>query len=283
MNLSDSFVHQIAAAALAEDLGTGDITSEMLIPPEATGQARIVAKEPGVLAGLALAAKVFECVDPELRFETLLVDGDRIAAGQWVARIAGPARGILAGERVALNFLQRLSGVASLTAEFVKRIEGTGACILDTRKTTPGLRALEKYAVHCGGGTNHRFGLYDAFLLKDNHRALLAALGAPLGPAVRRAREGLPAGTVIEVEIDTLAQLDEVIEAAADIVLLDNMSPEDMRAAVDRIGGRMRTEASGGIALDNVRAAAEAGVDFISIGALTHSAPALDLSLELFE
>ncbi len=256
---------------LAEDVGAGDVTSEAVIDEDAVCAARIVVKEPGVVCGLEVAAAVFEALGA--RLEPLAADGDRVEPGE-VARVEGPAGGVLSAERLALNLLGRLSGIATLTRRYVDAIEGTDATILDTRKTTPGLRELEKQAVRCGGGTNHRLGLHDGVLIKDNHLRLVASIGQ----AVARARTtGLP----VEVECDTLDQVAEALEAGADRVLLDNMSTDQLRAAVALVDGRAETEASGGITLENVRSVAETGVDFISVGALTHSARALDVSLEV--
>lgn len=266
--------------ALSEDLGRGDVTSDNLVPAHLMAEAHLVAKADGVVAGLPVARLAFQLTEPRATFEPLVDDGARITAGQEIARIAGPARGILSAERVALNFLQRLSGTATLAARFVAAVEGTGARIVDTRKTTPGLRLLEKYAVRCGGASNHRYDLGAAVMLKDNHLAALDAAGIPLAEAIREARESISPTIMIEVEIDRLDQLDEVLEAAPELILLDNMTPAELATAVQRIGGRARTEASGGITLATVREVAEAGVDLISVGALTHSAPALDLSLD---
>lgn len=270
----------IVEQALAEDLGRGDITTESLVPADLRAEAQIIAREPGIIAGLPVARLAFELTEPLLEFTTLVDDGSKVEAGQVVARIEGPARGILSAERVALNFLQRLSGTASLAARYVEAVEGTGARIVDTRKTTPGLRLLEKYAVRCGGASNHRYDLAAAVMAKDNHLAALAAAGIPLAQAVREARARISPTIMIEVEIDRLDQLDEVLEAEPELILLDNMPPAEMAEAVRRIGGRALSEASGGITLERVREVAEAGVDLISIGALTHSAPALDLSLD---
>jgi nicotinate-nucleotide pyrophosphorylase (carboxylating) len=262
--------------ALAEDVGAGDRTAEATVPADARARARIEQKQPGVIAGLDVARAVFEQVEPELRFEALTEEGVWREGGP-VAEIEGPARGIVTGERVALNFLQRLSGVATATARFVQAVEGTSARILDTRKTTPGLRELEKAAVAAGGGTNHRIGLYDAILVKENH----AALAGGVGEATRRALEAADDGTPVEVECATLGEVDEALEAGVSRILLDNMSPAELREAVERVAGRAELEASGGVTLDTVRAVAESGVDYVSVGALTHSAPALDLSLLL--
>jgi nicotinate-nucleotide pyrophosphorylase (carboxylating) len=256
---------------LAEDIGDGDLTSLAVIDEDASCTARVLVKEAGVVCGLEVAAEVFDRVD--VRLEPIVADGDEVVPGP-VARVAGPARGVFAGERMALNVLGRLSGIATLTRRYVDAVEGTGAVILDTRKTTPGLRALEKHAVVCGGGQNHRLGLYDGILIKDNHLRLAASLTEAVG----RAKE---AGVPVQVECDTLAQVREALEAGADSILLDNMPVPELREAVGLSRGRAQLEASGGVTLQTVRAVAETGVDFISVGALTHSARALDVSLEV--
>ena len=264
-------------AALAEDLGEGDLTTRAVVPAGARARGRIVQKAPGVAAGLDVARAVFERVDPALRFsEEERAAGER-APGS-LALVEGDAASILAGERVALNFLGRLSGVATLTARYVEAVEGTGVRILDTRKTTPGMRALEKEAVRAGGGTSHRSGLYDAILVKENH----ALLAGGVGEAARLAMERAPAGVTVEVECTTLAEVEGALDAGVPRLLLDNMAPAELRAAVELVAGRAELEASGGITLENVREVADTGVDYISVGALTHSAPALDVSL-LFE
>jgi len=270
----------IVEQALAEDLGRGDVTTESLVPADLMAEARIIAKVDGVIAGVPVARLAFELTEPRVVFEPLVGDGTHVRAGQAIARLYGPARGILSAERVALNFLQRLSGTATLAARYVQAVAGTGARIVDTRKTTPGLRLLEKYAVRCGGASNHRYDLGAAVMAKDNHLAALAAAGIPLPEAIRRARASISPTTMIEIEVDRLDQLDEVLEAGPDLILLDNMSPAELAAAVRKIGGRALTEASGGITLATVREVAETGVDLISVGALTHSAPALDISLD---
>ncbi len=262
------------AVALSEDVGTGDLTTQQVVPADATCTAQILVKEPGVVCGLHVAAGVFHELDPDLRFEALAADGDSVGCRTAVARLTGRAAPVLTGERTALNFLGRLSGIATLTRRFADAIEGTGAEILDTRKTTPGLRALEKHAVECGGGRNHRFGLYDAILIKDNHLAVAGSISL----ALERAKD---AGVPVQVEVDTLDQLCEALDAGADSILLDNMPPDTLREAVAITAGRAKLEASGGVTLDTIRAIAETGVDFISIGALTHSARSLDVSLEV--
>lgn len=272
--------HMVTAAveaALAEDLGrAGDITTSATIPESAKAVAVIAARKPGVIAGLPLAEAAFRALDPSVRFESAVKDGTRVTPGDIVARMSGPARSILSAERVALNYLGRLSGIATATASFADAIAHTRAKISDTRKTTPGLRALEKYAVLCGGGVNHRFGLYDMVLIKDNH----IAVAGGVRPALRAAKEKA-GGVKIEVEVDNLDQLDEIIAEGADIVLLDNMTPDQLAEAVKRVGGRFTTEASGGVTLDTVKAIAESGVDIISTGWITHSAPVLDLGLDI--
>ena len=262
--------------ALAEDVGEGDLTTAAVVPEGARARARIEQKAPGVVAGLQVAEMVFERLDPELRWHGHAPEGEWRGGG-LLAEVAGRASAILAGERVALNFLGRLSGVATLTARYVSAVDGTGARILDTRKTTPGLRALEKEAVVCGGGLSNRRGLYDSILVKENH----AVLAGGVGEAGRLALAGAPAGVRVEVECATLEELEDALAADVQRILLDNMEPPELRRAVELATGRAELEASGGIGLDNVRAVAETGVDYISVGALTHSAPALDVSLLL--
>ena len=277
--LSPLLIEAAVSAALAEDLGrAGDITSQATIPAAAQANAVIAArKKAGVLAGLDLAKKAFDKVDPAIRFEALARDGESFDPGAALARVQGPARGVLAGERVALNFLGRLCGIATLTSHYAEAVAHTGAKICCTRKTTPGLRAFEKYAVRCGGGVNHRFGLDDAVLIKDNH----IAVAGGVAPALRAAKAFVGHLVKVEIEVDTLDQLREVLAEGADVVLLDNMTPAQLREAVAMIGGRMKAEASGGIHLGTAREIAETGVDLISSGALTHSAPVLDLGLDI--
>jgi nicotinate-nucleotide pyrophosphorylase (carboxylating) len=278
--LSTGEIRRHVQVALQEDLGTGDVTSLAVVPASATARAVVVARQPLVVAGLALAQAAFSETTAGSVLAVESHDGTRAEAGQVLLRIEGPARGILAAERVALNYLQRLSGIATLTARYVDAVRGTRARILDTRKTTPGSRRLEKYAVGCGGGRNHRTGLFDQVLIKDNHLvALRYAQPDAVTAAVRRARESYPE-LLVEIEADTLAQLQEACAARADIVLLDNMSLDQLRAAVELAQGRVALEASGGVDLRTVRAIAETGVDFISVGALTHSAPAVDIALD---
>lgn len=271
-------VEDAVRAALAEDLGrAGDVTTQATIPASATASAVIASREAGVIAGLPLARAAFALVSPETAFESWIRDGDEVEPGALVARIDGPARAILSAERVALNYLGRLSGVASLTARYAARVAHTKAKICDTRKTTPLLRAFEKYAVRCGGGANHRFGLDDAVLIKDNH----IAVAGGVVPALRAAKAFVGHLMKIEIEVDTLDQLQDVLREGADAVLLDNMSTEELRQAVAMVNGRMICEASGGVNLDTVSAIAETGVDLISVGALTHSAKVLDLGLDI--
>jgi nicotinate-nucleotide pyrophosphorylase (carboxylating) len=262
-------------AALSEDLGEGDVTTEATVDPDAVGTAELVFREAGVVCGLAVAEAVFRALDSDATYEALVEEGAVVDRPGAVAVVTAPERAILTGERTALNFLGRLSGIATVTRRYVDAVAGTGVAILDTRKTTPGLRALEKYAVVCGGGRNHRFALDDGVLVKDNH---LRASGS-----IEAAVENLRAATdlPVEVECDTLEQVSDALEAGADAILLDNMTLDELRAAVALGGGRVRLEASGGITLENVRAVAETGVDEISVGALTHSARSLDVSLEL--
>lgn len=267
--------------ALAEDLLSGDVTTEALISPDLTGRASILAKGSGILAGIEVALMVFHRVDPSLSFETDLSDGSRIKPGDVIAAISGNVAGILKAERTALNFLQRLSGIATETHRYVEAVEGLDVKIIDTRKTTPGLRFLEKYAVRAGGGHNHRFDLGDQVLIKDNHLAVLRSRGISLEEAIARARQKASAGLKVEVEVKTAEEAEQAAEAGVDIIMLDNMGLAEMRRAVELIRGRASIEASGGITLDNVRQVAGTGVDFISIGALTHSARAIDISLEL--
>jgi nicotinate-nucleotide pyrophosphorylase (carboxylating) len=272
---------EIIDRALAEDLVKGDVTTDALIPADRRGTGLIVAKKEGILAGINIAKQVFHRVDPELKVEVLLEDGAGVKPGSKVANVSGSIASILAAERVALNFLQRLSGIASETKRYVEAVKGLPVRIMDTRKTTPGLRSLEKHAVKVGGGENHRMNLGDGILIKDNHLAALRSQGLNIKQIVARARQNSPQRLPVEVEVATASEALEAAEAEADIVMLDNMSLEDMRKAVKSIHGRALIEASGGITLDNVRAVAETGVDFISIGALTHSVTALDISLEL--
>jgi nicotinate-nucleotide pyrophosphorylase (carboxylating) len=275
---------QLVDLALKEDLATvGDVTSRSLIPPGQTGRAAVVARSAGVLAGLPAAILVARAVDAKLELETHRSDGDLLYPDTELGVLCGPIGSVLTAERTVLNFLQHLSGVATRTRQFVSAVAGLRCQILDTRKTLPGWRLLEKYAVRCGGGYNHRLGLYDGFLIKDNHLAAVRA-GTPIAQAIRRCRENPQHGSLpIEVEVDTLTQLDEALAGGADLILLDNMTLDQLRDAVgrrDRTAPGVLLEASGGVTLDTVRAIAETGVDRISVGALTHSAPALDIALD---
>lgn len=261
--------------ALHEDIHTGDLTTSAVVTGPRPASAQLLAKEAMVVAGLEAAARVFTLLDTSVCFEALCNDGDRVAAGDRIAIIKGDASVLLQGERVALNLLQRMSGIATLTASYVKQVGGTKARIVDTRKTTPGLRVLEKYAVRVGGGVNHRTGLYDGILIKENH--IVAAGG--ITEAVRRARAFIPHTLKIEVETETVVQVEEALGAGADIIMLDNMDLESMRRCVGLIAGRALVEASGGVNLESVRAIAETGVDIISVGALTHSPRAMDISM----
>jgi nicotinate-nucleotide pyrophosphorylase (carboxylating) len=283
-------VEALLALAIAEDLDqVGDITSTATIPSRARGTGRLVARSSGVLAGLPVVERLAAEFELLRVWKSYQADGDRLEPGTVVARLAGPMKSLLAMERTALNFLQRLSGIATLTARYVAAVTGSRAAIYDTRKTTPGWRALEKYAVRCGGGFNHRLGLYDAVLIKDNHLAWLqSATGSgaadPIVAAIASARANTPAGTIIEVEVDSLEQLDVALRCGPDIILVDNLGPERVAEAVrrrDAVAPAVQLEASGGVNLETVGPLAATGVDRISVGALTHSAPALDLALDL--
>ena len=267
----------LVMAALAEDIGGGAATPLALVPEDSIATAVMTAREPLVMAGVDLALAAFEQVDGRVEFDIEVLDGQQGVLGQALLRVQGPTRALLTAERTALNFVQRLAGVATLTAQFVEKIVGTQAQILDTRKTTPGWRALEKYAVACGGGTNHRVGLYDQLMIKDNH---LAVVGGDVAEAMRLAREASPE-LKIEVEADTVDQAQTAAVAGADIILLDNMNCDELREAIRRIDGRARIDASGGVTLETVREIAETGVDFISVGALTHSASSVDIALDI--
>jgi nicotinate-nucleotide pyrophosphorylase (carboxylating) len=276
MAVTADTLERVVQAALAEDVGTGDVTTEAVVDSGAVGTAELVLREPGIVCGLHAAEEVFRTLDPDIAFEVLVDEGDVVeSAPAAVAVISGPLRALLTGERTALNFLGRLSGIATLTHRYVDAVAGTGVAILDTRKTTPGLRALEKHAVACGGGRNHRFGLDDGVLVKDNH---LNAAGS-IADAVSRLQDvtELP----VEIECDTLDQVSEALAAGADAILLDNMTLDELRESVVLAGARVRLEASGGVSLDTVRSIAETGVDEVSVGALTHSARSLDVSMEL--
>lgn len=282
MRLSPENVRSVVRAALAEDVGAGDVTTESAVPAELRARAVILAKEPCVVTGLPLVEAVFTELG-RVEMATVVTESAVATAGQIVCRLDGPARAILTGERTALNFLQQLSGIATLTRQFVEAVAGTKAQILDTRKTTPTLRLLEKYAVAIGGGVNHRMGLFDAMMIKDNHRVILARLGpAALGKAVATARVKDPRIPVI-IEADSLQDVEAAVAAGADHILLDNMTPAELRDAVTLVAGRAKTEASGGVRLATVAEIAATGVDYISVGALTHSARAMDFSLELLD
>jgi nicotinate-nucleotide pyrophosphorylase (carboxylating) len=279
--LDDEYLRRVVGDALAEDGAAEDVTTGALVAPELRGSAVIVAKEAGVVAGLPVAAAVFQAADPSLSFRPRVPDGARVAVGESVAEVEGRVASILRAERVALNFLQRLSGIATATARLVEAVGGLPTRILDTRKTTPGLRPLERYAVRMGGGQNHRYNLADGILVKDNHWRAVRAQSGDIAEAVRRLRERAPQWLHVEVEVTSPAEAEEALAAGADILLLDNMGLGEMRQAVELARGRAQTEASGGITLRNVRAVAETGVDYISVGAITHSARALDISLEV--
>lgn len=279
-SLSAEAISRAVRLALEEDLGTGDATTLATVPESAVVRARMIARELLVAAGLEIAEAAFKALEPNIQVTRLVQDGQLAAQGAVLLEVSGQARAILSAERVALNFAQRLSGIASLTTQFVAAIQGTRAKILDTRKTTPGWRDLEKYAVRCGGGQNHRFGLYDMVLIKDNHlAALLGERPNPIAAAVSRARARFPQ-LKVEVEADTIEQVAQAVEAGADIILLDNMTTDQLRAAVKLVAGRAATEASGGVNLSTVRGIAETGVNYISVGALTHSARAMDIALD---
>lgn len=271
------FLDRIIEAALVEDIHTGDITTSSVLVTQRSARARLIAKEDMVLAGIDVAHRVFSLLDPSISFTAHHADGDTVAAGELMAEIEGDAAILLQGERVALNFLQRLCGIATNTARYVAAVTGTKARIVDTRKTTPGLRVLEKYAVRVGGGTNHRTGLYDGVLIKENH---IAAAGG-IAVAVSRSRQSIPHTIKIEVETETIGQVQEALDAGADIIMLDNMDVTTMKEAVKLIAGRALVEASGGVRLETVRGIAETGVDIISVGALTHSSRAMDISMLL--
>ena len=277
----DAAITALIDRALAEDRTSNDVTTDTLIPPGTPGAATLTAKSPGVLAGGEVARAVFQRAEPSLRAELLMEDGAALRPGDAIGRVEGPVGGILRAERCALNFLQHMSGIATETARYAAAVAGTGATIVDTRKTVPGLRTLQKYAVVVGGGRNHRMDLADGVLIKDNHIAALRAQEVGLAEIVRRARERAPHTLRVEVEVESMEEAREAVEARADVILLDNMTPEEMRRVVEMIGGRAVVEASGGITLETVREVAETGVDIISVGALTHSVTALNISLDL--
>jgi nicotinate-nucleotide pyrophosphorylase (carboxylating) len=276
-----STIDDIIRRALDEDAPWGDLTSEVFLPGDARATASLVAREPGVFSGANVVARVFELVDPGTRVELLVGDGERFDEAALLARAAGSARSVLRAERVALNLTQRMSGIATLTARYVEAAAGTRARIADTRKTMPGLRVLDRQAVRDGGGHNHRFSLSDAVLAKDNHLAVLAAAGVPIGDAIRAAREKIGHTTHLEVEVDRLDQIEPVVAAGVDTIMLDNFTPDELRQGVAIVAGRALVEASGGVSLETVAAIAGTGVDVISVGALTHSPRALDLGLDV--
>jgi nicotinate-nucleotide pyrophosphorylase (carboxylating) len=275
MELTLDAIERVVATALAEDVGSGDRTTDAIVPAAAQCVAEVVLEEPGVVCGLTVVAAVFAALAADVQVEVLVGDGEHVTEVPAVlARIEGPARAVLTGERTALNLLGRLCGIATLTSRYVDLVAGTGATILDTRKTTPGLRALEKYAVRCGGGQNHRAGLYDAVLVKENHIRIAGGIGAAVASLSGSSQE-------FEVEAETLADVEQALAVGVERILLDNMTPEEVRACVELVAGRAGLEASGGVSLATVRAFAETGVDFISVGALTHSARSLHVSLEV--
>lgn len=274
-------IDDVIRLALAEDVPFGDLTAECFVPAETTAEAHLVAREPGVFSGGEVFSRAMSAVDPAVQVGDVTPEGARFEAGQRLATTRGPARAILTAERTALNLVQRMSGIATLTAEYVQAVHGTGARVVDTRKTTPGLRALERHAVRCGGGHNHRFCLSDAVMAKDNHLAVVSAGDHDLAEALRRARARLPHTTHLEVEVDRVDQIPAALDGGADTIMMDNFSLEDLRRGVELIGGRALAEASGGVTLETVGAIAQTGVDLISVGALTHSVRALDLGLDI--
>ena len=279
--LSIEDVISVVSAALKEDAPNGDVTSEHLIPAQANAIALLNAREPGVFSGGPVFLAAFKLLDETIDVELLADEGQVFSAGDLLARVSGPARAVLQGERIGLNFVQRMSGIATLTAQYVRAVEGSRAKILDTRKTTPGLRVFERHAVLCGGGQNHRFSLSDMVMAKDNHLAVLTAGGKDLATELRRVKNELPAGMKLEVEVDRLDQIEAVLAGGADIIMLDNFSLADLRTGVEKIGSAAKIEASGGVNLQTVGEIASTGVDYISVGALTHSARALDLGLDI--
>lgn len=281
IRISDGISSRLIDLALEEDIGTGDITTQILIPPALKARAILLAKSEGILAGIGVARRVFLKLDPELKFKALIEDGSPLKKGDIIAEIKGKARAILTGERTALNLLQRLSGIATQTSQYVARVRDLPVLIMDTRKTTPGLRLLEKYAVRMGGGHNHRLNLSDGILIKDNHLVVLRAKGKTLTEVVAQAKKKAPKDLMVEVETTNLDEVREAVSAGADIIMFDNMSVAMMRRGVKLLTPGIKSEASGGVNLERVRAIAETGVNFISIGALTHSLRALDISLEL--
>jgi nicotinate-nucleotide pyrophosphorylase (carboxylating) len=279
--LTQQIIDRVVLAALDEDAPWGDVTSELFIPEQATATARLVARESGVFSGGGVLTRTMLAVDERLDIDVLVADGESFSKGQTLATVSGPARGILRGERVALNLVQRMSGIATLTAAYVRLAAGTRARIVDTRKTTPGLRALERHAVVCGGGRNHRNSLSDAVMAKDNHLAVLTADGRSVTDAIRSVRERLGHTTHLEVEVDRMDQIEPVLAGGVDTIMLDNFTPDELREGVALVGGRAIVEASGNVNLDTVAAIAATGVDIISVGALTHSVRSLDLGLDV--
>jgi len=279
--MNPELLDDVIRRALAEDAPWGDLTSEVFLPAETPATAVLVSREPGVLSGLDVFARTFELVDSSSVVEKIASNGARIEPGAVLARISGTARSVLRAERIALNLSQRMTGIATLTAQYVALTAGTKARIVDTRKTTPGLRMLERQAVRDGGGHNHRFSLSDAVLAKDNHLAVLAAAGIPIGDAIRAARQRLGHTAHLEVEVDRLDQIEAVVSAGVDTIMLDNFTPDQLRDGVGLVAGRALVEASGGVNLDTVAAIAQSGVDLISVGALTHSVRAIDLGLDI--
>lgn len=279
--LTRTIIDRAVAAALEEDAPWGDITSQMLIPASSTARADLIAREPGIFSGGEVFAAAFRLTDPSIAVDLQVADGDAFAQGAVLATISGPARGVLTAERIGLNFVQRMAGIATLTAQYVAEVAHTGARIADTRKTTPGLRAFERHAVRSGGGHNHRHSLSDAVMAKDNHLAVLTEKGVSVTAALQGAIARLPHTTHVEVEVDRLDQVEAVLAAGIGTIMLDNFSLDDLRRGVEQVGGRATVEASGRVSLETVRVIAETGVDVISVGALTHSARALDLGLDV--
>jgi nicotinate-nucleotide pyrophosphorylase (carboxylating) len=280
LTIPENQLNTIIDLALVEDVGKGDITSELLIPTQLQAKATFIAKDEGVLVGIDIARLVFIRIDPTVTFKVIIKDGSRLKKGDIIATVTGNARSILKAERTALNFLQRLSGIATQTAKYVAPVEDLPVRILDTRKTTPGLRLLEKYAVSMGGGQNHRFNLSDGILIKDNHLMALRNKGMTLKEIVIEAKENAPKGIKVEVEVTNLKEVDEAVSAGADIIMFDNMSSAQMKRAIKKIPATIKTEASGGITMESLRKVAETGVTYVSVGALTHSVKALDISLD---
>ena len=281
MPLAPNVIERVVRMALDEDAPWGDLTSQVLVPESAIAEAQLVAREPGVMSGGEVFAAAMRLTDAAVQVSVKVADGETFTKGAVLAEVSGPAHGVLQGERVALNFVQRMSGIATLTAKYVAEIAGTSARIVDTRKTTPGLRLIERYAVRCGGGINHRFSLSDAVMAKDNHLAVIRKSGLSLTEALLEARKALPHTVHVEVEVDRLEQIEEVLAGKVDTIMLDNFSIEDLALGVKQVAGRALVEASGGVSLETVGAIARTGVDVISVGALTHSVRSLDLGLDM--